>query len=61
MQHLQVDSFPAIPRSKRYFFLWDTGVKHALPGYRPKKLLALAERWKPWRGYVVMNLWCKEK
>ena len=43
------------------FLETDTGVKHALPGYSSKELLALAERWKPWRSYAVMNLWCKEK
>lgn len=43
------------------FLETDVGVKHALPGYSPKELAALAERWKPWRSYAVMNLWCKEK
>ena len=43
------------------FLETDTGVKHALPGYSSKELLALAERWNPWRSYAVMNLWCKEK
>lgn len=43
------------------FLETDAGVKHALPGYSSKELLALAERWKPWRSYAVMNLWGKEK
>lgn len=35
----------------------DAGVKHALPDLTPKQRLALAERWRPWRSYAVINLW----
>lgn len=35
----------------------DFGVKHALPGYSPKELLKLAEQWRPWRSYAVINLY----
>ncbi len=41
------------------FLETDAGVKHALPGYTPKELLALAEQWRPWRSYAVVNLWFK--
>lgn len=41
------DAFPAA----------DAGLKQALPGRSPKELLALAEAWRPWRSYAVMNLW----
>lgn len=43
------------------FLETDAGVKHALPGYTSEELLALAERWRPWRSYAVMNLWFKRK
>lgn len=39
------------------FLEMDVGVKKALPGYSPRELLALAEAWRPWRSYAVMNLW----
>lgn len=39
------------------FLETDIGIKHALPGYTPKELLAMSEKWKPWRSYVIMNLW----
>ncbi len=35
----------------------DLGVKHALGERRPKKILALAESWRPWRAYATMALW----
>lgn len=41
------------------FLETDAGVKHALPGKSAKELLALAERWRPWRSYAVVNLWFK--
>ena len=39
------------------FLETDVGVKHALPGYTPKELLAIAEAWRPWRSYATVNLW----
>lgn len=39
------------------FLETDVGIKHALPGYTPKELLALAETWRPWRSYATVNLW----
>lgn len=39
------------------FLETDIGIKHALPDYSPKELLALSERWRPWRSYATMNLW----
>ena len=39
------------------FLETDIGVKHALPGYTPKEILTLAEQWRPWRSYTVINLW----
>ncbi|MCI9156988.1 MAG: helix-turn-helix domain-containing protein [Lawsonibacter sp.] len=41
------------------FLETDAGVKHALPDRSAKELLALAERWRPWRSYAVVNLWFK--
>ena len=38
------------------FLETDIGVKRALPGYTPKEMLALAEKWRPWRSYAVINL-----
>ncbi|SIS43540.1 Ada metal-binding domain-containing protein [Neptunomonas antarctica] len=35
----------------------DLGIMKALQERRPKKLLALAEKWRPWRAYAVMHLW----
>ncbi|OQW66009.1 MAG: hypothetical protein BVN29_05840 [Nitrospira sp. ST-bin5] len=35
----------------------DLGVKHALGERRPKKILAMAESWRPWRAYATMALW----
>ena len=39
------------------FLETDIGIKHALPEYTPKEMLALAEQWRPWRSYAVINLW----
>ncbi len=39
------------------FLETDAGVRKALPGYTPKELLELAERWRPWRSYATVNLW----
>lgn len=35
----------------------DVGIIHALPDMEPKERLALAETWRPWRSYAVINLW----
>lgn len=35
----------------------DYGVKQALKGYEPGEILALAERWRPWRAYATIHLW----
>ncbi len=35
----------------------DVGVAHALPDLAPKERLRLAEAWRPWRSYAVINLW----
>ena len=41
------DAFPAT----------DAGVIRALGGLRPPASTALAEAWRPWRSYAVMQLW----
>lgn len=43
------------------FLETDAGVKHALPDRSAKELLVLAERWRPWRSYAVVNLWLKRE
>lgn len=35
----------------------DVGVIHALPDMTSKERFALAEQWRPWRSYAVINLW----
>ncbi len=35
----------------------DLGVMKALNERNPKRVLALAEAWRPWRAYAVMHLW----
>jgi len=35
----------------------DYGVMKALKLTDPKRVLAAAERWRPWRAYAVMHLW----
>jgi AraC family transcriptional regulator of adaptative response / DNA-3-methyladenine glycosylase II len=35
----------------------DLGVKKALGESNAKKVLILAEQWKPWRAYATINLW----
>ena len=44
---------------KDAFLEKDVGVKRALAPLpdSPKELLALAEAWRPWRGYATINLW----
>ena len=41
------DAFPA----------GDLGVRRALGGVDPRRALARAERWRPWRAYATMHLW----
>ena len=35
----------------------DLGVKKALGESDPKKILKLAEKWRPWRSYAALHLW----
>ncbi len=35
----------------------DLGLKKALKETNPRKLLAAAESWRPWRAYAAMHLW----
>lgn len=35
----------------------DYGVMKALGEKNPKRVLAIAEAWRPWRSYAVMHLW----
>ncbi len=35
----------------------DLGVKKALDESDPKKILDLAEKWRPWRSYAALHLW----
>lgn len=35
----------------------DLGVMKALGETAPKRVLALAEKWQPWRAYAVLHLW----
>ena len=35
----------------------DLGVMKALNEKNPKRILEIAEAWRPWRGYAVMHLW----
>lgn len=39
------------------FLETDAGVKRALAPCTPKELLNVAEAWRPWRSYAVVNLW----
>ncbi len=39
------------------FLPTDHGVKTALKGYSKEAAIALADTWRPWRSYGVMNLW----
>ncbi|MCH3951410.1 MAG: helix-turn-helix domain-containing protein [Acidaminococcus sp.] len=43
------------------FLETDIGIKRALPDLSPKKRLELAEAWRPWRSYAVINLWNRKK
>jgi AraC family transcriptional regulator of adaptative response / DNA-3-methyladenine glycosylase II len=35
----------------------DLGIKKALATDHPKKILELAEKWRPWRAYAALHLW----
>ena len=35
----------------------DLGIMKALNETKPKRILEIAEAWRPWRGYAVMHLW----
>ncbi len=35
----------------------DLGIKKALDEDNAKAIIALAEKWRPWRAYAVMHLW----
>ena len=39
------------------FLAGDLGVKKALAPRTAKEMEALAEAWRPWRSYAVLNLW----
>ena len=39
------------------FLYTDHGIKTALAPRTQKEMAALAEDWRPWRSYAVMNLW----
>jgi len=39
------------------FLAGDLGIRKALGGTEPRATEALAERWRPWRGYAVLHLW----
>jgi AraC family transcriptional regulator of adaptative response / DNA-3-methyladenine glycosylase II len=38
----------------------DLGVKRALGLSNPRQILALAEKWRPWRAYAALHLWQDE-
>ncbi|HEV2471977.1 MAG TPA: DNA-3-methyladenine glycosylase 2 [Chthonomonadales bacterium] len=35
----------------------DLGIRKALGSMRPQEILAMAERWRPWRSYAALHLW----
>jgi AraC family transcriptional regulator of adaptative response / DNA-3-methyladenine glycosylase II len=35
----------------------DLGIRKALQGASPKKVLEVAEKWRPWRAYAALHLW----
>jgi AraC family transcriptional regulator, regulatory protein of adaptative response / DNA-3-methyladenine glycosylase II len=35
----------------------DLGIKKALGETDPKRILEIAEQWRPWRAYAAMHLW----
>ena len=36
----------------------DLGLRKALGEMNPKKILELTEKWRPWRAYAALHLWC---
>ncbi|NAZ74156.1 3-methyladenine DNA glycosylase 2 [Kineococcus sp. T13] len=42
------------------FLAGDLVLRRALGGVGAKEALALAERWRPWRGYALLHLWTAE-
>ena len=44
-------------RDRDAFLPTDLGVKHALRGSATGDPTALAERWRPYRAYAVLQLW----
>jgi AraC family transcriptional regulator of adaptative response / DNA-3-methyladenine glycosylase II len=45
------------PGSPDAFLPTDLGVMKALGETNPKRILQIAEEWRPWRAYAVMHLW----
>jgi AraC family transcriptional regulator of adaptative response / DNA-3-methyladenine glycosylase II len=39
------------------FLETDCGIKKALAPRKPKEILKIAENWRPWRSYAIVNLW----
>lgn len=39
------------------FLPTDCGIKKALAPRSPKEITAMAEAWRPWRSYAMLNLW----
>ena len=35
----------------------DMGIRKAFPSKNPKQILALSEKWRPWRAYAALHLW----
>jgi AraC family transcriptional regulator of adaptative response / DNA-3-methyladenine glycosylase II len=35
----------------------DMGIKKVFKTKNPKQILALAEKWRPWRAYAALHLW----
>jgi len=35
----------------------DLGIRKALEENNPKRILELAEKWRPWRAYAALHLW----
>ncbi len=42
------------------FALDYAGIKKALQPHKPQEILKMAEAWRPWRSYAVVNLWNAE-
>jgi AraC family transcriptional regulator of adaptative response / DNA-3-methyladenine glycosylase II len=37
----------------------DLGIRKALQDASPKKILEIAEKWRPWRAYAALHLWAE--